>query len=462
MVTILHDGAFDAFAERFLRAPCIVIPIPLDNHEHPKHQRLSLLYVRFSNTDDEFILPFDHSEAPLLSNPSQWYTLCAKDSFGFRYVTDRKALLHYLNLGSAFDVSLLHYMHANEQPTFEAHETCGHRVIRRNFPYKTALNRLVPIAKHIESCRAQSEDIKALVQQYNDTPLDRAFWFLNDTATNVFRALESVGVHVDAPLFEKHFGTQSMRNVDREGLTYTQYNLFTTTGRPSNRFAGVNYAAINKHDGSRSAFTSRHGSDGLMVHMDYDAYHLRLIADLIGYKFPPRNIHTVLGEMYFQTQNLTDEQYEESKRISFRQLYGGVEEQYKQVQFFQEVQRFIDSVWACYQRDGYITSPIGERKLRRENLAEMHPQKLFSYFVQLHETEQNVVTLDATLKLFEGRKSVMCLYTYDSVLIDFHLGDGADFLTTVKRSLESENRYPMKVMVGSSYNEMQNVTHRFR
>ena len=35
---------------------------------------------------------------------------------------------------------------------------------------------------------------------------------------------------------------------------YTEYNLYTSTGRPSNKFGGVNFAALNKEDGSRNSF----------------------------------------------------------------------------------------------------------------------------------------------------------------------------------------------------------------
>ena len=42
-----------------------------------------------------------------------------------------------------------------------------------------------------------------------------------------------------------------------KGLEYTQYNPYTSTGRPSNRYNGINYAALNKEDGTRDRFVSR-------------------------------------------------------------------------------------------------------------------------------------------------------------------------------------------------------------
>ena len=62
------------------------------------------------------------------------------------------------------------------------------------------------------------------------------------------------------------------------------------TGRPSNRFGGLNFG-LNKKDGSRKKFISRYGKEGMLVEMDYDAYHLRLIGEVVDYQFPKGSVH---------------------------------------------------------------------------------------------------------------------------------------------------------------------------
>jgi hypothetical protein len=57
---------------------------------------------------------------------------------------------------------------------------------------------------------------------------------------------------------------------------------------------------MNKEDGTRSAFCSRFES-GALVEMDFDSYHVRLIAKLIGYKLPLTSVHDYLGRFYFDT-----------------------------------------------------------------------------------------------------------------------------------------------------------------
>ena len=76
----------------------------------------------------------------------------------------------------------------------------------------------------------------------------------------------------------------------KDGYEYTKYNVYTTTGRPSNSNKGINYAALNKDDGTREKYISRF-ENGKLIEFDYDAYHLRLIANLIGIDQPPGSFH---------------------------------------------------------------------------------------------------------------------------------------------------------------------------
>ena len=74
-------------------------------------------------------------------------------------------------------------------------------------------------------------------------------------------------------------------------MVYSEYNPYTATGHASNRFGGLNFAALNKKMGSRKQFISRFGKDGMLVEMDYDAYHLRLIGVVMSYEFPEGSVH---------------------------------------------------------------------------------------------------------------------------------------------------------------------------
>ena len=75
--------------------------------------------------------------------------------------------------------------------------------------------------------------------------------------------------------------------------TFTEYNPYTITSRPSNRHLGINYSALNKKDGSRECFIPQEGKK--FVQFDYDAHHVRIIGKLIGYDLPDTSVHQWLS-----------------------------------------------------------------------------------------------------------------------------------------------------------------------
>jgi DNA polymerase I-like protein with 3'-5' exonuclease and polymerase domains len=456
MVTILSSDNLDDFKHQLTNHDIIIIPIFSDAHLHPCNTSLCLLYFRTLVTDKRFILPIHHSEAQSIELPRELI-----ESQHAKFVPDRKKIMHVLRLLNVIDTNVLQYMKTGKSAGLETPSTTAHFTISKNFPMVSGLNRIVPIVKHIEACEVLSSKMLELIVRYKDDVNSPSSTFLNVSATSVFQQIESNGIHVDEEVYKTHIRTDAHKHVVASTV-HSEYNLFTTTGRPSNRFGGINFAALNKETGIRSAFTSRFGDEGGMVLFDYDAFHLRLVGNLIGFEFPSGNVHELFGKQYFDSKTLTPEQYEESKKITFQLLYGGIKEEYLNIPFFQLTQKFIDYLWDSFSTNGYIQSPIGMRKLYKHNMVDIHPLKLFNYFIQLHETEQNIMTLDKILPMFQDERSKVVLYTYDSVLIDFALLDGLDFLKQIKVELECENTYPTKVYVGNSYQEMKNITQQFR
>jgi hypothetical protein len=87
----------------------------------------------------------------------------------------------------------------------------------------------------------------------------------------------------------------------KDNKIYTQYNLYNFTSRPTNSFNGINFAALNKDNGSREAFIPQ---NDILFEFDYEAYHPRILAKLIGYEFEEASVHTHLGKMYFKTEKI--------------------------------------------------------------------------------------------------------------------------------------------------------------
>ena len=198
------------------------------------------------------------------------------------------------------------------------------------------------------------------------------------------------------------------------GYEYSLYNNFTTTGRPSNTFGGVNYSALKKSDGSRDFIVSKNGE---LVQYDFDGYHIRLIAKLIGEPMPEGSAHEWLGRQYFGKDELTEEDYLNSKKITFQQLYGGIDVHNLEIPFFQKTNDFITKLYKNFVVNGFIETRFGKR-IPFTKIDNHNAQKVFNYYLQALETEQNVLLLHQLNSLLENTKTKLVLYTYDSFLFD--------------------------------------------
>ena len=199
-----------------------------------------------------------------------------------------------------------------------------------------------------------------------------------------------------------------------------------------------------------------------MVSFDYDAYHLRLLAALVDYQFPDKiSVHEYLGKFYFQKETLTDAEYAESKSISFRQLYGGIGQEYLSIPFFAKIHEYTQLIWEQFREHGFIETPLFGRKLFKSFFTEMNAAKLLNYMLQSFETERNMAVIHNILLRTKSFSSKLILYTYDSFLWDFDKRDGAELLRVVREELEQQGRFPVKIEIGPDYHNMISVERKF-
>ena len=248
----------------------------------------------------------------------------------------------------------------------------------------------------------------------------------------VFNAIERSGIRIHKPTFEQYF-----HSIDSE-FTHTQFNLKTTTTRPSNKFKNVNYAALNKDNGCRKSFLPRNNR---FVEIDITAYHPSLSARLIDYTFPTRDIHGHFASLY-------KVDYQKSKELTFKQLYGGVFENYKGLEFFKKIEEYVGNIWNKFQNDGFIECGISGYRYEKEKLDNMNPQKLFNYILQNLETSTNVLILWDILCILREYKTQLVLYTYDSFLLDV---DDEDVLWKI-REVFIKYQLNIKEIEGYDYN----------
>jgi hypothetical protein len=423
---------FDKFIERAAKHDWILIPILSDTKLHPLENSICALYVKLIGCESDYILPFKHSES--LNLPPSYMTQLNVDNR--KYVFDKKFMLHTLALNGLVDVNLMHYMRTNKALEIDHISTTAHQFFHVKYYNVANVNSIIPLTKHLEYCRKLVTELERFID-------DKYYMEIyNDTIVENLWELETQGLQTAT------------------GLTYTNYNMFTATGRASNRYGGVNFSAMNKKDETRNKYISRHES-GYLVDFDYTANHLMIISELVGHAFPEGvNPHKYLGKLYFDVDELTPEQYTDSKVISFRLLYGGIDEEFEKIDFFKKVNMYIRKLWSTYKAQGYIESPITKKRILSRNLDKMNSQKLFNYLLQLIEFEEMQDTFAELNSFLRPRQTKFILYLYDSMLFDFHPDDGSETLFEIKRILEFGNKR-VSAKMGKNYGDMKNIDNYF-
>lgn len=363
--------------------------IPYNDYIHPVLNSVSLVYIRPINALKGYMLCITHSEGLNALNTRIDELI---NKFEVLYCRDKKEMLHYFPTKTLYDI--------NTPPTTYIRPlTKAHEIMYQKHKDKEDINTFIPIVKHYEMCEQIYDDLKLNINK-DKNDYDE---FFNSRVSVVFNAIERMGIQIHPERFKEHF-------YDEKGpKVYTQYNLKTTTTRPANKFKGVNYAALNKETGCRKAFIPSNDS---LYEIDISAFHPNLSCNLIDYNFPTVDIHSHMAKLYKTS-------YKKSKELTFKQLYGGVFDNYKHLEFFQKIEKYVGEMWGKFQNDGMITCPISGFVYKKENLENMNPQKLFNYLLQNLETSTNVRILWDVLSLLRGKKTNLVLYTYDSFLFDW-------------------------------------------
>jgi hypothetical protein len=363
--------------------------IPYNDTIHPVQNHVSLVYIRPIKSSKGYMICIVHSEA-LNGLNTRINDLLNK--FEVLYCRDKKEILHYFPIKTLYDINL-------PPTTYIRPTTNTHDLYYRKYKDNKELNLIIPIVKHFELCETIFRDLKANINN-KKTEYGQ---FYNSRVSLVFNAIERSGLRVHVPTFEQFFHPINGEH------TYTQFNLKTTTTRPSNKFNNVNYAALNKENGCRKSFVPRNNR---FVEIDISAFHPSLAARLIDYDFAGVDIHAHFASLY-------GVDYKKSKELTFKQLYGGVFENYRSLEFFKKIEEYVGKTWDKFQSDGFIECKISNYRYEKEKLDNMNPQKLFNYVLQNLETSTNVLILWKILCILRGYKTKLVLYTYDSFLFDY-------------------------------------------
>ena len=380
----------------------MVYPILTSLDKHSIHTRISALIISDGTLD--LFINYHNIDATKIDQKVEFH------NFKEVYIVGMKDFLyHYDFLPNMYDLEMSLFWQGKN---FDVDEKPIYTIFRRRQAPKA--NDLIPIWKHYE----QFQDWKKI---FGDSKISKF-----------------------SQLYSKSLGWVEKNGLyTNMGYEYTRYNPLTITSRPSNTFKGTNYAALKKDDGVRSRFISRF-ENGKLYQLDFDGYHIRLIAKLIGVDIPlDKKAHEWLANQYGKDLS-------EAKSITFRQLYGGVEDEYYHIPFFKKTSDYINSMWLDFLLNREVVTPILQRKIKfDENL---NKNKLFNYVLQALETERNILILDKLSKINLNQKSVPILYTYDSILFDVDENED-NYIKEVKRIMEKDG-FPTQLEVGNNYDNM--------
>ena len=401
----------------------LIIPVWSSHRAHPLGNRLSFIYFRQINGEDG-IINFNHIDAKKL------------DKFDISKIIHVNTLVldnRYLKT-IGLDYEWVYFEEYGKPFIFNEVVESVYRGYRNDFK---ELNDCVPLMKWYEV-------LKTIPNISTRREWDRKY----TSAIKTLGRLEGAGVKVVEEKFIDSFNFNP-QYIKRSGIVFTQYNPYTTTGRPSNRHLNVNYSALNKSDGSRECFVSRH-PHGTLLQFDYESYHIRLIAKMVGYEFPKGiSAHQHLANLYRCD-------YETAKKITFTYLYGGLDDNARGIEFFQKVDEYIKGLYQRFVISGKLTTLLYKREIPFDRIETPNEQKVFNYLLQSLETEINYMKIGEVLEYLEGRMSKMILYTYDAFVIDTHPVERENLLNDIREIME-KGGFPVKIEEGDNYSDLVGI-----
>lgn len=418
-MVIATQDELTQLTSRLREQTALVYPVTADAFLHPVQNKLSSLHFLFED-GAYYSVSITHPDAPQFEMDLR---------HAYKLVTlHQKELRHLTNAINVVDLATILHLNHQTIPSYRDYYMMSIHHIKNQFKLKK-LHYSIPLTLWIQTAEGFLQYCKPLYAQYQSAEHDSAFQFINQITIPTLTHIENSGIYTT------------------DGMVYSDYNIYTSTGRPSNAFGGINFAALNKNDGTREKFVSRFGENGTLVQFDYEAFHLRLAANLIEYKLPELSVHTYLATQYYKTDNITDEMYEESKSRTFALMYGQTDDT-GGIEFFQKLKEYSFDVWNEYRQNQFVLSKTG----RKISMPAPSKNKVFNYMMQLTETEEAISRIEDVCNFLETMKSKVILYTYDAILLDVH-NDELNSMETIGNLLNAGG-YPTRQYRGSTYNNL--------
>lgn len=419
-----------------------------DDDKHVMNNRISFIYV--NTPKNEYIINVNNGDGLGIKVDALNQLL---DTKKVQLVYNYKAIIQILPFTKAIDLDMVKFIeYGYHDIQFDPSRSL--QFYKSKFKNEVNLNDSIPIMKQLE-----------LVKQYDakfahNINAEHLLYPLD--SVRAFSYIEKSGLKID-PEYRLLFNPN---NITKDNFVYTEYNLMTSTLRPSNRHGHVNFAALKKDDGNRKAFISRY-DDGELVSCDFEAYHPRLLLDLIykNYRNSSKDIkeykwitdfYAYKNDFYEwigKQMGLTDRA--EIKNTIFRNLYGGISTDLLHIPFFFEIQLLTEVHYEKLQKDGAIHTYDYKVRIDKDKLEPVTPAKVLNYLIQSYETERNIQLIHKIAEKLEGKLTKLILYTYDAFVFDVHPQEKQYLYSEIIPILRGGyGRYEVKTTTGKNYDEL--------
>jgi len=452
-MVILNSSTYQSFVKDINGKDIFIDYVLKNSTAHTAENECLVVFIRNVENNNGYVINNGHPDL-FPSNVNVQHFIDLTIQYANRtFVVDKKRFINLFKNKNVNDILIFKFQEGLTGIADLEFDTNYHTFVRyKNIGVNTSVNYIIPIAKHIELFDTCYEFFQKDLENFNE---DSSYTQMNGIITETLSDVECNGLYVDVDLFKQTFPDKHV-NEDTKTV-YSEYNIFTSTGRPSNRFEKINYAALNKENGCRRVFTSRFGNNGMLLNIDYSAYHPHIIANLINFKLDlDVDIYRYLGQQYFHKDDLTDEDIAESKNLTFKNLYGGIRDEYKHIEYFKKVNEYINHRWSFFLENEYVETPIFKRRITSKHIIDPNPNKLFNYLLQASETEFSIQNINRVNEYLINKKSKVVLYNYDSILIDICKDDKKETLLHIKEIMIN-NQFPIKCYVGNNYHDLVKI-----
>lgn len=262
MIFVEDKFEFQSFLIEYRKHTNLIYVRLSDDEKHVMNNRISFIYVK--SKTNEWVINVNNGDGLGIKVEALQQLL---DTIHPQLIFNYKAISQILNFTKGFDVDLAKFIEYGYHD-IELGDNQLNQFYKSKFKGEPYLNDSIPMVKQIEL-------IQQYVSKFSLNVNKNSIKYIDDV-TKAFSYIESSGLKVDGDYVLNY----NPVHLTKDNYVYTQYNLMTSTLRPSNRYGGVNYAALKKDTGERKAFISRFDG-GELISCDFEAYHPRLLMDII-------------------------------------------------------------------------------------------------------------------------------------------------------------------------------------